>query len=267
MNQQPAFQLLTQYFQGAAATWRCIAGELCTAFANLNDVSFERERPATKFILTWMRELKRYQDNFGALIKRRKRPSVADDFTGAVAFSLEQFLATRGFRGLLRCEETTHRKRRASRPDVSLRSPLAEALIATIECKTDFGWNRQGWRDAFQARTDKLQQQFPGCASYLCVLFNKNWECAEKQWFCLSRHYPTRLGDPIQDSDILTPIEPMFLEIVAKMHATKTSDLIDAINNMSDAEKEKLRCALELQQPKAEPGAAADRGRHTALPG
>lgn len=248
MNQQPAFQLLTRYFQSAAETWRCIAGELRMAFANLNDDSFERERLATKFILTWMRDLKRYQDSFGGLIERRKRPSVADDFTAAVAFSLEQFLATRGFRGLVRCEETTHRKRRASRPDMSLRSPFAEVLIATVECKTDFGWTRQGWRDAFRARTEKLQTQFPGCASYLCVLFNKDWACKEKQWFCLSRHCPTRLGDPIQDTDILTPIEPMFLGLVAKMHAAKTSDLIDAINKMSDAEKEKLRCALESQQ-------------------
>jgi hypothetical protein len=244
MNHQGAFQLLTQYFQGAVETWRHIADELRTTLANSDDVSFERERPATKFILIWMRELKRYQDNFGALIKRRKRPPVADDFTAAVAFSLEQFLATRGFPGMVRCEETTHRERRASRPDVSLRSPLADTLIATIECKTDFGWNRNNWRDAFHERRQRLQTEFPGCASYLCVLCNKNWNSTEKQWVCLSRLYPTQLADPIEDSDILAPIEPMFVDILAKMRASYTSDGVELFGRMSAADKEKLRRSI-----------------------
>ncbi len=240
MNKQGSLQLLTQYFHGAAETWRRIAGELRTTFASLDDAAFEREKAATKFILIWMHELKTHQDNFGTLIKRHKRPAVADDFTAAVAFSLEQFLAARGFPEMVRCEETTHRKRGASRPDVSLRSPLVNGLIATIECKTDFGWSRNRWRDAFQERTRKLQQEFPYCASYLCVLCNKKWDCTEKQWFCLSRLYPTRLTNPIKESDILSPIEPMFIDILAKMRGSRTSDIVDLIGRLSEADKNKI---------------------------
>src|SRR5438067_2309921 len=111
MNQLLAFQLLTAYFQESAQSWRRIADELRTTFAAMDDTSFERERPATQFILAWMRELKRHQHNFGVLVCRRKRPPVADDFTAAIALSLEQFLAARGFPGMVRCEETTHRRR------------------------------------------------------------------------------------------------------------------------------------------------------------
>jgi hypothetical protein len=244
MDQPIALQMLVQHYQDAADNWRRVAAELRTAFEHFDDAAFERELPATRFVLSWMRELKRYQDSFGTLIKRRKRPPVADDFTAAVAFSLESFLAARGFPGLVRSEETTHRARHASRPDISLRSRFADNLIATIECKTDFGWNRNDWQADFLQRTQRLQAVFPGCVSYLCVLSEKSWDSDEKQWFCLSKVSPARLTDPIKDSDILAPIEPMFLGMLARLRDSINQDLLEAVSRSSEAEKNVLRRRL-----------------------
>jgi hypothetical protein len=252
MNEQRALQLLTAYFQEAGHTWHRIADELRTTFANMDDLSFAREKPATRFILVWMRELKRYHSNFGSLFKRQKRPPVADDFTAAVALSLEQFLAARGFPGMVRCEQTTHQERGALRPDVSLRSPPSDSLVATVECKSDLGWDRGDWRVKFQERTQKLQSAFPGCASYLCVLHKKDWDCNEKQWYCLCRFPPTRLGDVISDSDILAPIEPMFVDILARMHSAINQEFVSAFSKMSESDREKVLSDLKAQRAKSD---------------
>src|SRR6516165_10354341 len=84
--------LLTDQFKTAARDWSRIADELRVAFS-LPDEALLAERPATKFILTWMRELRAFQKRFGSLFGRKKQPPLADDFTAAVALSLEQFLA------------------------------------------------------------------------------------------------------------------------------------------------------------------------------
>ena len=48
------------------------------------DDSLLAERPASQLILSWMRELRSFQKQFGSLFGRRKPPSLTDDFTAAV---------------------------------------------------------------------------------------------------------------------------------------------------------------------------------------
>src|SRR4051812_28510304 len=102
-----AAQLLTQYYQDTLARWQSIQGELRKSFAGMDDAAFERDKPATKFILTWMRDLKGLHDNFGKLIRRQKRPPIADDFTAAMAFCLDQFLGAWGYSESVQTEKTT----------------------------------------------------------------------------------------------------------------------------------------------------------------
>jgi hypothetical protein len=213
--------LLADQFKTAARDWSRIAEELPVAF-NLPDEALLAERPATKFILTWMRELRAFQKRFGSLFGRKKQPPLADDFTAAVALCLEQFLKARGLAGLVRCEQTTHKKRGAKRPDVSVWS-AASVLVATVECKTNLGWSRKKWKQQCEARNAALIERFPGCSPYLCVLTQKNWHSAEflqspycrKQWFCLSKVSIGKNTDPAKD--ILHPIEEMFLSILGRV--------------------------------------------------
>src|SRR5579883_3084677 len=118
MTMTDATQLLNQHFAASYDGWVRIADALKGQFVGLKDDAFLAERPATKFILAWMKKLGEFQTKFGHLFGRKKRPPKADDFTAAVAVCLEQFLAARGLAERVGSEETTHRVKGAKRPDV-----------------------------------------------------------------------------------------------------------------------------------------------------
>jgi hypothetical protein len=228
VTQEAAPQLVTTFFKKAAESWGQIAKRLRASFAEYDDAALQTECPATKFILGYMRDLKEFHDAFGALFHRKKRPPAADEFTAAVAMSLEQFLAARGFPGSVRSEETTHRRRGATRPDVSIRAN-SNKLVATVECKTNLGWARQQWKAQCERRAQALQEMFPGCTPFLCVSTEVNWDASEfksspcfgKQWFCLSQVGIGRITGPVRRQHILTPIEPMFLGILQLLEEEK----------------------------------------------
>jgi hypothetical protein len=246
-----ATQLLNQHFSASYDGWTRIIEALKGQFAGLKDDAFIAERPATKFILAWMKQLGEFQTKFGHLFGRKKRPPKADDFTAAVAVCLEQFLASRGYAGRVGSEETTHRVKGAKRPDVSVYS-LSGPLIATVECKTNLGWNRKGWKAEIEKRTQQMHASCPGSNLYLCVLTRSNWDYSEfaaspqcgQQWFCLSAVPVGCISDPVADSDVLLPIEPMFLAILAKVR----TGLVEWILQRSPDEQQVILRALEKKQ-------------------
>ncbi len=200
---------------------------LKSEFMGMSVDEFTASRPATRFILRWMRDLRLFNRRFSAMFRRKKQPPVADDFTAAVAVCLEQFLSAHGFSGCVRSEETTIRKKGASRPDVSVRNQIDE-LIATIECKTNLGWARASWKTSHESRSSNLRTLFPGCAAYLCVMSQRNWDSSEleqsefygREWFCLSTSEIIKLPPEIPDECILTPIEPMFVDVLMRLKAS-----------------------------------------------
>ena len=215
---------ITETLSQALANYRSAARQLHNAFSQLSDLEFSQSTVATKFILSWMRDLKQYHRDFGDLFNRRKRPPIADDFTASVAVCLNEFLRSRGIEHCVSSEETTHRHRNATRPDVSVRDSSG-TLLATIECKTNFGWNRHGWQADHVDRSDALRLICPNCTTYLCVLTQKNWDSTELQnsemfgteWFCLCNENVGIIETPVPESVILTPIEPMFTNILSKL--------------------------------------------------
>jgi len=243
-------QLLNQHFAATYDAWVRIADVFKEDIAGLKDDAFLTERPATKFILTWMRSLGEFQTKFGKLFGRIKRPPKADEFTSALAICLEQFLAARGIAGRVGCEETTHRAKGAKRPDVSVYAHSGQ-LLATVECKTDLGWKRKEWKAQIEKRTEQMLAACPGSDSFLCVLTRKNWDYSEfersplcgKQWFCLSNVPVGRISNPVADEDILLPIEPMFLDILSKVRVA----LVEQIRQLSPDDQEKVRRSLQSQ--------------------
>ena len=244
-----SIQLLDQHFATTYDAWVRIADTLKGDFAGLKDDAFLTERPATKFILTWMRSLGEFQTKFGKLFGRIKRPPKSDEFTAAVAICLERFLAARGFAGSVASEETTHRAKGAKRPDISVYSHSSQ-LLATVECKTNLGWSRKEWKDQIDKRTEQMRVSCPGSESFLCVLTRSNWDYSEfersplcgKQWFCLSTVPVGHISDPVADSDILLPIEPMFLDILAKVR----TGLVEQILHLSPEDQEKVLRNLQV---------------------
>jgi hypothetical protein len=243
-----ATQHLKQHFATTYDAWVRIADTFKGNIARLKEDSFLAERPATKFILAWMRELGEFQTQFGKLFGRIKRPPKADEFTAAVAICLEQFLAARGLAGRVGSEETTHRAKGAKRPDISVYS-LSGQRVATVECKTNLGWTRKNWKDQIGKRTKQLRASCPSSESFFCILTRSNWDYSEferspqcgKQWFCLSAVPVGRISDPVADSDILVPIEPMFLDILAKVRG----GFVEQIRQMAPDDQQKVLRSLE----------------------
>ena len=79
-----------------------------------------------------------------------------------------------------------------------------------------------------------------------------NWDYSEferselcgKRWFCLSAVSVGRISDPVADSDILLPIEPMFLDILAKVRG----GLAPAILRMPAEDQQKVFIALQAMK-------------------
>ena len=254
MKQDLVASLLSEYFLQAAETWRRIAAELKTCFSSLDDDCFLQHKPATKFILSWMRDLKGFQDNFGELFRRQKRPSVADDFTAAVALCLAQFIDARGSAGIVRSEKKTKDEQGAPRPDISIWTSYG-VLVATVECKADLGWTRKNWKEKCVKRTRELQTWVRGCDSYLCVMWHKDWSRSEysESWYCLSKVPAAKLSGPVTDSDILMPVEPMFLDILARLRAAHRNAIIRGIGDLWPEDKEKLLSVLNRPPQPLEP--------------
>jgi hypothetical protein len=63
--------------------------------------------------------------------------------------------------------------RGSMRPDISIWRQ--EQLVAIVECKTQLGWNRDGWLHDFKERESRLMRAFPGAKAFLLVMTGSNW--------------------------------------------------------------------------------------------
>lgn len=97
----------------------------------------------------------------------------------------------------------------------------------------------------------------PGSDFFLCVMTRRNWdysvfECSSlcaNRWFCLTAVPLGRISDPAADADILLPIEPMFLDILAKLRG----DLAQEIYRMPAEDQQKILLALQAKKGKPRP--------------
>ena len=202
-------------FQSAFASAAIALEEEFASFTN--DTEFLRSKAATLFVLSWMREHFLFQKQFDSLFNRVVMPASADQFTAAVALALDKYLAANRLRGTVKSEVALEKRRGAPRPDISVWN--GGRVEAVIECKTNFGHDRTGWKKQYKERSDRFSRLHPRCLSFLCVLTKENWEVSwpvffgspreGKTWFCLSDVWPTELGEkPVRH--IINPIEPMF---------------------------------------------------------
>ncbi len=185
-----------------------------------NDEEFVESKIASIFILTWMKKHFLFQKEFDALFGRRVMPSSADQFTAAVALTLDRYLSSQSLSHAVRSEVAIRKKRGALRPDITV-GPNENELVAAIECKTNLGWNRSGWRKQYEDRAREIRRHHPKCESFLCILTKRNWntswevfrssKLAGRKWFCLSRVWPSKIENPAKV--LLYPIEPLFISI------------------------------------------------------
>jgi len=142
----------------------------------------------------------------------------ADFFVETVTFYLRVVLHELAPELRVASEQNVVRRRGSLRPDISVWR--GSELVAAIECKTQLGWNRDGWLKDFEYRESILRTECPLAKLYLLVLTGSNWpgfgndHRIRKQFFVLlsevgPRHFEESTTDQLADK-----IELLIMAIV-----------------------------------------------------
>lgn len=146
--------------------------------------------------------------------------SAADFFVETVCFYLKVVLGRVDSSLSVASEKSVARRRGALRPDISVWR--GEKLIAAIECKTQLGWNRDGWIRDFEKRQAILIDVSPDAKLFLLVMTGINWPGygddarVGQQFFLLLRDlWPTKFDASVVATGITHPIEGLFSAVLS----------------------------------------------------
>lgn len=178
------------------------------------------ERDITKAILLRMQAYHDTQNKIKGFLNKRYLSAASDFFVEAIAFYLKLIFDKKGIDFEVHSERQIIRRRGAIRPDISVWKN--GEVVATIECKTQLGWNRDKWEEDFKKRESKLKEAFPNARAFLVVMTSENWsgfpdnnKKVGEQYFTLSSIWPTNIPDDKIDSAIVNPIEGLFNKIIS----------------------------------------------------
>lgn len=97
----------------------------------------------------------------------------ADFFVETMLFYLRVALSRLDASLTFASERNIVRKRGSLRPDISIWR--GSDVVAAVECKTQLGWNRDGWLHDFEEREIRLRDEHPGAKLFLLVMTGSNW--------------------------------------------------------------------------------------------
>lgn len=144
----------------------------------------------------------------------------ADFFVESVCFFLKVVLGKLDPSLAVASEKNIVRRQGSMRPDISVWR--GETVVAAIECKTQLGWNRNGWLHDFEDRETRLAAEFPDAKLYLLVMTGSNWsgfgddKRVGKQFFVLLNDiWPNTFEASAATTNIVHPIECLFHEILS----------------------------------------------------
>lgn len=175
------------------------------------------ETEITDAILERLKNYSLTQDLTKNFLNKRYQAPLADYFVETVLFFLKLYLKSQGGLFEAHSERQIKRAKNAIRPDISVWRDLE--VIAIIECKTQLGWNRDGWELDYFSREKKLIAEFPQAKSYLLAMTENNWGGFNKHALLNSRFYSlldgnTWISNYSHVGQILTPIEGLFQQII-----------------------------------------------------
>lgn len=189
------------------------------------DLSSIKDGEITQPILHRMCAYYNYQNETNKLLKRSIVPSAADFFTETVLFYLSAYIKANKIPLIAKSEKLIKVKNINLKPDISLWSLDEQKLMGFIECKTQLGWNRSGWREEMEERVKLFEEEYGNILSYYVVFTNSNWQGFQgdkeenKRYFCLTDlDIKTESFSSIPDiMPTLNNIEPMLREIKEKL--------------------------------------------------
>lgn len=188
----------------------------------------EGQEVTTSILLT----LKTHYDvehEIKTLLDKRIRGHAADVFVETLLLYVQVFFQTHGVGLTAVSEKSISRKRGSIKPDISIWQ--GEQLIAIIECKTNLGWNRQGWEKYLKERESSVHHLFPRAKCFLVVLTEVNWSGfgsdprVGDQLFTLSAVWPTDVSLDCPGASIRNPIEPLLRQLKQGARMTEGSTI------------------------------------------
>lgn len=173
----------------------------------------------SKAILVRMHSWYTLQNNIKNLLNKRVIKAGSDFFVETMLLYLKTVFKIRNVGLEIHSERQIRRKRGSIRPDISVWD--REEVKAIIECKTQLGYDRYGWKEAFEKREKKLKLEFPDAEAFLVVMTSENWPGfgedmnVGKKYFALYNTWPVSIDlRGSLDSYINNRIEPLFMSII-----------------------------------------------------
>jgi hypothetical protein len=127
----------------------------------------------SRAILLRLKSFLEAQDIIKLQLQKVYAAPAADFFVEAVVFYLQVAFAQLAPDLRVSSEENIVAKQGSLRPDISIWRQ--DQVIAAIECKTQLGWNRNGWLPDFEDRELRLTTEFPNAKLFLLVVTGRNW--------------------------------------------------------------------------------------------
>ncbi len=159
------------------------------------------------------------QENVKIELSKIYAAPISDFFVETVCFYLKVVLRKLAPSLKVVSEKTIRRQRGSMRPDISIW--CGETVVAAIECKTQLGWNRNGWLSDFEERERKLTNCFPNAKLFLLVMTGSNWpgfgddtRVNQKFFMLLKDILPKEFEVTASDSQVDHPIEGMIAAIL-----------------------------------------------------
>jgi len=166
--------------------------ELAAAFAAARQLPVDLTgNELTRAVLLRLRSFLLTQDLIKTELGKVYAAPAADFFVETAAFFLRVALEKQAPGLEVASEKNIVRKAGSMRPDISVWRD--GKVVAAVECKTQLGWNRDGWLEEFEAREKRLVAAFPGARPFLLVMTGSNWagfgadQRAGRQFFVLLR--------------------------------------------------------------------------------
>ncbi len=206
----------SDYRHAIEATGRDLSAAFVSAqqvpFINLNGDDISRA------VLLRLRSFFITQDAIKKGLDKVYAASAADFLVETVLFYVRVTLARLQPSLTVASERNVVRERGSMRPDISIWR--GEQVVAAIECKTQLGWNRNGWLEDFTQRETRLRDHFPDSKLFLLVMTASNWSGfgddarIGKQFFVmLEKIWPRDFEESMANS-IVNRIECLIAEIV-----------------------------------------------------
>lgn len=204
-----------------------LSTELGTLFENIKTEKISLENnEISKAILLRLKYYFEYQYNVKKFLQKRYVASNADFFVETIAFYLKVVFEIYKIPFEVHSERKLERKRGSMRPDISIWRN--DKVVAIIECKTQFGRNRENWEKDFSERDKKLKDIFPEALAFLVVMSSENWpgfgnnKNVGRKYFCLYNVWPNIVDTNKLSDYLLNPIESVIEQVIKKTEEVVT---------------------------------------------